>query len=141
MRKLFCVLLSFSLVGLIDSVYLTYEHYAKIIPPCTIGSLFDCGTVINSSYAYIFDIPVSVWGVVHYSILFLTIILFLIYKTNQWVRVFSFFSTLGFLFSTYFVYVQIIILKALCFYCILSAINSFIIFIFIVYIWMKKAHL
>lgn len=141
MRKIFIILLFFSLIGLTDASYLTYEHYAKIIPPCTIGSIFDCGTVINSSYAYIFNIPVSVWGVVHYSILSLLSIAFFIYKIKQLIRIFSMFSTLGLLFSIYFVYIQVIILKTLCFYCMLSAINSFIIFFLIVFIWIKKVPL
>jgi len=139
MKKMYFILLFLSLVGLADAGYLTYEYYAKIIPPCTIGSLFDCGTVIKSSYGYIFNIPVSLWGVVYYSILSFTDFVFLMHKKRQWIHIFSIVSVLGFLFSVYFVYVQIFILKALCFYCMLSAINSFIIFILIIYIWIKKA--
>lgn len=135
---MFFILLFLSLVGLADAGYLTYEHYAKIIPPCAIGSLFDCGTVIKSSYGYIFNIPVSVWGVAHYSVLFLTSAFFLMYKKAYWIWFFSFFSFIGFLFSIYFVYIQVIILKALCFYCMISAINSFIIFILTLCIWIKK---
>lgn len=141
MKKIGKVVLFFSLLGLADAGYLAYQHYTHIIPPCKIGSLFDCGTVLTSSYAYILNVPVSVWGILHYSILFFTSVLSFLHKNKIWFYFFSFFSLVGFLFSVYFVYIQIIILKTFCFYCMLSAINSFIIFILLLFIWVKKARL
>jgi uncharacterized membrane protein len=115
-----------SFIGFIDSVYLTVNHYFKTIPPCSVS---DCGVVLTSKYSTIFNIPVSLFGAIYYILLFILAVLsFEIRK--EIIRFVIVLTPLGFLISLYFVYVQIFILKELCFYCLISAFISTILFIF-----------
>ena len=121
-----------SLFGIIDAGYLTYEHFSQVIPPCTINRFFpiisDCGKVLRSSYSVIFGVPLAVFGVIQYSLLFIVLILLLKYKNKIITYWIIFQSMIGAIFSLYFVYIQLAILNSICLYCMLSAIISFTIF-------------
>src|SRR3989344_5185554 len=124
------ILLILSFVGIVDSVYLTYEHYAPsshII--CPEFSIIDCGKVIKGPYSEIYAIPLSILGLIFY--LFFFVLIFLIKKYQ--VRVFKYFailsSSFAFLFSIYLVYLQLFVIGAICIYCMLSALTSTSLFI------------
>ncbi len=123
------VLLTFS--GLFDSFYLTLKHYSKQIPPCTTGIFADCGAVLTSSYATIYGVPLALLGLFHYAVL--TVLVFLtLYTANKIFRRLLFvLSAVGFVFSLYLVFLQIVVIKALCQYCMLSALISFIFYIIV----------
>lgn len=134
MKKFFLLIL-FIVSGIIDAGYLTYEHYQQVIPPCTINRLLpiasDCGRVLRSSYSVMFGIPLALAGVFQYSILFIALIIFVVYRKKIIVYWLIVQSMIGTIFSLYFMYLQIVILKSICLYCTLSAIISFLIFILI----------
>lgn len=118
--------LSFSLLlillGIIDTLYLTWEHYANIVPPCPahsiLGSFIDCGKVLQSSYANIFGIPLPFLGVMYF------IFLLVIFKTKY----FKYMTIFGLLFSLYLFFIQIYILHAICIYCTLSGVINLLLF-------------
>lgn len=126
------LILLLSLSGLIDSAYLTWEHYNNVIPPCTINRflpiLSNCGEVLRSSYSVIFGIPLALTGIIQYGLISI-IVLLIIYKKNLlfcfWLICQAFIGALA---SLYFMYLQIIVIKSICFYCTLSAFISFTIF-------------
>jgi len=131
-RKIFFILLLLSILGLIDASYLTYEHYANIIPPCSINTFLpyfsDCGLVLRSTYSIIFGLPVALIGLIHYFIL--TLVIGLAVTTNKkhwWFWVF-FQSAAGALMSIYFMSVQFFIIKSFCIYCTFSALINFTLF-------------
>lgn len=126
-------------MGIIDASYLTYEHYANVIPPCTINRFLpffsDCGAVLRSKYAIMFGLPVALLGFIHYTIL--TIAIALAITTNKklwWFWVF-FQTAVGAIFSLYLMYLQFVIIKSLCIYCTLSALISFTLFI-LAFFWL-----
>lgn len=126
-------ILLLSLLGLADASYLTYEHYQKIIPPCVVSHflpaiILDCGKVLRSSYSVVFGVPLTTFGIVQYSLILIAIILFMIYKKKIYVYWLILQSMVGAIFSLYFMYVQIVILKSICAYCTASALISFTIF-------------
>ncbi|MEK7522550.1 MAG: quinone-dependent dihydroorotate dehydrogenase [Patescibacteria group bacterium] len=133
--KKFFILGLLSLLGIADAAYLTYEHYQQVIPPCTVNRLLpiasDCGRVLRSSYSVMFGIPLALAGVFQYSILFIALIIFIVYRKKIIVYWLIVQSMIGTIFSIYFMYLQIVILKSICLYCTLSAIISFLIFIII----------
>lgn len=139
-RKIFLLLLLLGIVGIINASYLAYEHYANIIPPCFINHSFpflsDCGLVLRSRYAVMLGISVAVLGLIHYIILTLFIGLAITSDKKIW-RFWLFFQTLiGAVFSIYLMYLQVFIIKNLCIYCTLSALNSFVLF-FLLYFWLE----
>jgi len=139
-RKIFFILLLLGIIGIIDSSYLTYEHYANVIPPCTVNNILpffnDCGQVLRSRYAVIFGVPLALLGLIHYTIL--TLVIGLAISTNKklwWFWLF-FQTAAGAFFSVYLMYLQLFVIKSLCLYCTLSALTSFILF-FLAFIWLE----
>ncbi len=122
-------LLLFTFIGIADAAYLTYEHYSNIIPPCVTGFAFiDCGKVLKSVYAQIGGIPLAILGIVHYATFCLWIVLNTI-KKNKYKWLIFIQAIIGFIASLGFVYLQVAVIKAICFYCMISAVNSLILFI------------
>ncbi|KKQ24387.1 MAG: dihydroorotate dehydrogenase 2, nonfunctional [Candidatus Roizmanbacteria bacterium GW2011_GWC1_37_12] len=142
MKKTFLSLILFlTLAGFIDSIYLTWEHFNNVLPPCSVNNLFpilsDCGKVLKSPYSVIFGIPLAVIGVIHYGLLTLAVLGVIIYKKrvfSYWVIIQSIFGALA---SLYFMYIQFAIIRSLCLYCTLSSLISFTILV-LVYIFLKK---
>lgn len=116
-----------SFIGFLDSVYLTVEHYLGLSLPCSI--LNGCEEVATSVYATIWNIPVALFGVIYYLTFFLLSILYLEVKSRNIINFIARFSVVGFLASAWFIYIQLFLIKALCFYCIISATTSTILFI------------
>lgn len=130
------ILILLAISGLADAVYLTFEHFQKVIPPCQVNRFLpiasDCGKVLTSVYSVMFGVPLSVIGIFQYFFLFIVLAILLFYRK----KFFSYWLILqtmtGGIFSLYFMYLQIGILKSICIYCTLSAIISLTVF-FIVY--------
>ena len=65
-----------SLVGLIDAVYLSISHYRVYTDIdhrsfCAISKAINCDTVSQSAYSIFLGVPVPVWGICGYLIVFL----------------------------------------------------------------------
>lgn len=116
-----------SFLGFIDSSYLTVKHFLATAPSCAI---FDgCDVVTTSDYSEIMAIPVAMMGMFFYVTIFLLVIAYLDSKREGFLRLTSYLSIAGLLASVWFTYVQAFILEAYCFYCLLSAIGSAILFV------------
>jgi len=140
MKKIILILLI--LFGIADATYLTIEHYSQLIPPCTVNRLLpiasDCSIVLRSSYSVVFGVPLAVFGIIQYSSLLIAIILLVIFKKkiiSYWIILQS---IVGAIFSMYFMFIQIVILKSICLYCTLSALISFAILFFVFNIFYKE---
>lgn len=124
MTKIWFLLLS--LIGLGDSFYLALKHFQPVNPleKCGItgGS---CDLVLRSSYSEIFGIPLAVIGVLYYLIM---LVAFLVYNQKA-KRIASATSLVGFVASLYFVYIQLVVIGAICEYCMLSAVVSTLLFV------------
>ena len=140
--KRYFFLILFSILGIIDAAYLTFEHYQQIIPPCTVNRLFpmasDCGVVLRSSYAVMFGVPIALIGVFQYSFLLIAVIVLIFSRKKILAYWIILQSLIGAVFSLYFMYVQLVILKNICFYCTFSALISFIIFFLVSKIFVKE---
>lgn len=120
------VLVFLAVVGFADATYLTVEHFANAIPPCTIHG---CETVLSSAYSYIFGIPVALLGSLYYFVL---LVIYLLYFEAKDVRALNFalhLSVLGLICDIWFVSLQAFIIHAWCQYCLLSAAVSTAIFV------------
>lgn len=116
-----------SIIGLIDSLYLTWLKVGKDDIQCLGG----CDIVNSSEYSVVFGIPIAIYGAVAYF----TILLLLILKTeNPFINDYSglivfVISLLGVLYSAYLTYIELFILHAVCPYCVISAIVLFLLLI------------
>jgi uncharacterized membrane protein len=112
----------FSLIGLIDSGYLSILKLSNNEVKCIAG-LGNCDAVNSSSYSVLGGIPVAYLGFISYLIV-IGLILFVM-KGNKEIPVATYglfgVTFFGFLFSGYLTYVELGILHAVCFFCLISA--------------------
>lgn len=114
------ILLAF--LGLLDSIYLVWVKYTGAYALC--GPIGNCESVNTSQYSEIFGIPISLLGAGTYAII---IVLLLLENRGQfWAEFGSMIvfgmSLIGVLYSIYLTYIEIAVLKAICPYCVISAI-------------------
>ena len=109
-------------LGLLDSIYLVWVKYTGAYALC--GPIGDCESVNSSQYSEIFGIPIALLGAGAYMVM---IVLLLLENRDQvWAEfgpmiVFGM-SLIGVLYSIYLTYLEVAVLKAICPYCVISAI-------------------
>jgi len=121
-----------SFLGFLDATYLATEHFLGRIPKCSI--IEGCGAVTTSQYATIGSIPIALLGSFFYLSIFILTIIYLDTKKESYIILASRIPIAGFFTSLYLVYLQIFILKAICLYCMGSAICSTLLFLLGIYI-------
>ncbi len=113
------IILALSVLGIGLSGYLTYLYYIKAQATfCLAGS--GCDTVRESSYSAILGIPIAVFGVIGYLFIFIVSLISIQYRT-RWLLLY-FASLAGFAFSSYLTYIELFVIKAVCPYCVASAV-------------------
>lgn len=116
--------------GLVNAGYLTYKHYFEKKPlVCPIGH--DCNAVVESRWGNIFGIRNEILGVAYYSAM-----LFFGIASVCWPNLLTFLpslviiaASLGLVFSIFLTLVQKFAIKDYCFYCLISAVISLLLFI------------
>lgn len=111
-----------SFIGFSDATYLTVEHFLG--NPITCSVLGGCLTVTSSSYATIGRIPVALLGSLYYAAVFILSVAYFDTKRREVLTLLAFVPIAGFLASLWFVYLQFFVIKAICLYCMISAISS-----------------
>lgn len=130
----FLISLFLAMLGFFDARYLTLVHYKKVILVCQQLPLFvDCGKVLQSSYSTMFGVPLAVFGLINYSILVIFILLTFITKKRFFQYWLIIQTTIGFVASLYFMFLQIFIIKSLCLYCTISALISTCLFFIVIF--------
>lgn len=127
MKILLALFLLASFIGFLDATYLTVEHYNKGILPCYIFE--GCDQVTASRYSTVGNIPIALFGAIYYLVIFISTILFFDTKYKPILYILILLPIFGFLFSLWFMYLQIFVIKAICFYCVISATTSTALFI------------
>ncbi|MHB8657194.1 MAG: vitamin K epoxide reductase family protein [Solirubrobacteraceae bacterium] len=115
-RRLSVAILVLCLLGIGDAGYLTYVHYAGLKVLCL--SSGGCETVQASRYAKLDGVPVAVLGLAGY----LTILAALAIRAELARAVAFGVALIGFLFSMYLTYRELFTIKAICQWCVGSAV-------------------
>ena len=115
-----------SLIGLVDSIYLTVHHYTAEPVPCSL--LEGCEQVLTSSYAEIAGIPLAGFGAAAYFAAFSLALMTAFGDRRMW-RIFGVHVTLMSIVSAWLVYVQAAVIGAFCQFCLLSAATTLTLFI------------
>ena len=119
------------IIELVLSFYIYYS-ISTHMPFCIIGK--GCDAVQNSYYGNIFGMQVSLFGTIAFALLF--ILYLYAHKSYKRYRFFLACTSIGALFSLYFLYLQISIIKSICSSCVI--IDGLMIFIFV---WSLKEFL
>ena len=134
-NKLIYFIAGASLIGFLDSLYLSASHYSQSIH-CSVIS--GCQEVLASPYSEIMGIPIAFGGVIFYLFILINALLYLD-NQNKWsFKALVYIPIFGFLFSLYLTYLQIFVIGSVCQYCLLSALSSTFIFITGIILLKKK---
>ena len=120
-------ILAVSFIGFFDAAYLTVQHYQQGIVPCIVFE--GCEEVLASKYAQVGGIPTSLIGAIYYLAIFISTLLFVDRKNPFALKVIGYLPIAGFTVSLFLVYLQIFVIKAICTYCVVSAVSSTILFV------------
>lgn len=131
-------LLVLSFLGLADSWYLANAAITKTALVCNISGLEGCNVVAQSAYSHIFGIPLGIYGVVFYIILFILGGLLYLAPKRFIYFIITFLGTIGLIASIIFMVLQFFVIKALCVYCLGSAVIS--VLVFVVAVWLLWRH-
>ena len=117
-------------IGLVDSLYLIWIKIANDKAYCLQG-VGDCWTVNTSKYSEVFGIPIAVFGVLGFLLILLVFLLenripFL--RSNAIMILFGMTLT-GILYSAYLTYLELFVIRAICPFCVVSAVCMTFLFV------------
>jgi uncharacterized membrane protein len=121
--------LGLTVLGLAVSAYLAWIKLTGSTAAC--GPIGDCESVNNSRYAEIGGVPIALFGMAGY--LALLVVLAIDRRQgalSEIARLAAFgVSLVGTLYSAYLTYIEVAVLKAICPYCVVSAVAMTLILI------------
>ncbi len=125
-------LIAATLVGIADTLYLSYFAYLNIVPGCAIGG---CEIVLTSEYSKFLGVPLAYLGLVYYAyMLCLAVLISLEPNSKVLARAAVLYSGVGLLLSLIFeFYIQAVLIGAMCLYCGISALTT--LFLFGIALW------
>ena len=126
-RGLVWAFIIISFLGFLDATFLTAEHYFGTLLNCPFFS--GCERVTTSPYAVIGGIPVALIGVIYYLLIFILSVAYFDTKQKRALIFAIYLTPLGLIASLWFLYLQIFVIKALCFYCLISTTTSILLFV------------
>lgn len=108
------------IVAMAVSGYLSYLKAAQVDAVCVAGGVFDCGTVLNSRYSEIADIPIAWLG---FALNAVVLSLILLKPRIAFLRDYGTLIIFGlvlfaFIFSMWLIYVQAFLISAYCPWCL-----------------------
>ena len=129
-RRLKTATIVVSFIGLVDSLYLTWVKLSNNTAACLPG-IGNCEAVNTSRYSEVFGIPVALLGAIAYLILLGIVLL---EDKIDWVNLYSRMGVFGLtfaglLYSAYLTYLEIAVIRAVCPFCVISAVCILILFV------------
>ena len=119
------VMLALTVIGISDAMYVAYGSYRGTQLWCPI--LDGCNTVVNSPYSRVLGMPMSYFGFIYYLFMFGLAARLAYEPASKSLRFrVVLYAALGAVSSAYFIYLQLGLIQAICSYCIISAIVSFL---------------
>lgn len=106
-----------ALAGLAIAGYLTWVHYAGLSPVC-VGGGGSCERVQTSEWADLAGVPVALLGLIGYVLVLLTLAL----PDELGRMAAAFVALVGFGFSAWLTYVELVKIDAVCQWCVASAV-------------------
>ncbi len=128
-RVVWTAILILSALGILIAGYLTYVHIAQAKPYC--AGLGDCERVNTGPYSQIAGIPVALLGLLAYITLFGASLIILRGGPGAEMATLAVFglALFGVLFSGYLTYLELFVIRAICPWCVASAVTITLIFL------------
>ena len=128
-RTLALLILLLAFFGMADAAYLATHAFSGEPLICDIGSLSGCTIVASSTYSVLFGVPLAVYGVVFYALVFVLAALELVFFNALLRRLLQGAAVVGAIAGIVFTFIQVYLINALCIYCLMSAVVSFLILV------------
>lgn len=120
--------LVFSFIGLADAWYLGNAGLNNAPVACDIAVLNGCDSVLSSPYAHFIGIPLGVYGALFYAAVFMLAAIALILPGRHVYMPLFYLTSIGAGISLILAVIQVTLIKALCVYCLISGLTSFVLF-------------
>ena len=130
-----------AILGALDTAYLTLVETGVFKEAvCPTGGVINCQAVLSSSYAWLFGVPLSLFGFLAYTAIAVFAFAPQLVKSSDnkdfrrqvddwsWLLMFAG-STAMVVFSGYLVYLMSVVIGAFCIYCLVSAFCSIALFV------------
>lgn len=128
MKALGIISLVLSIAGIAVAGYLTYVHYNVGALVCGVG---DCEIVQSSKYSQMFGIPIAIFGLLMYLAILALIIVR--YTMEEWSDLAStgilVLLIAGTIYAAYLTYLELEVIRAICQWCVISAILTVLLLI------------
>lgn len=114
-----------ALAGIFVALYLTLTRLGVIGGGALVCAVGSCDIVNASRWATFLGLPVAVWGLGYYVVTFATAIVSLQERfahSMQLSRALLFLGATGFLFSAWLTYLELFVIRAICQWCVVSAV-------------------
>lgn len=119
-----------SLIGIVIAIYVTQSFIRKTGIVCVTSG---CELVRKSPASYLFgSIPVPAVGLVGYTALTLLAFLRTAKRKSWMLNTMLGVATFGVLFVSWFTYVELTVIKGVCTWCAISAVNMIVIFLLLI---------
>ncbi len=124
------LMLVFAVIGMAIASYDVigiYNNWLLWCPPPIDG----CNTVAYSPDGRIFGVPIGVYGLIFYFIMIVLAVLLAFFRSSYRLRLIGLlYAVTGVLFSIYFFYLDLALIRAFCIYCLISAILTVLLLIY-----------
>lgn len=130
-KNYFMFLAIISILGILISGYLTYDHYNDT-GFCLSTEEDSCSKVTQSEYSHIFSIPIALFGLVAYLLIFIFSIMHLSGNIKKSRRLFNIFIVYAFLalgYSIFLFYISLFVFGTICMFCFSLYVLNFLIFL------------
>ena len=134
-RQYILLLFLIAILGFLLSLYLTKHHYDLNKGFCDISSTLSCSLVNTSVYSEWFHIPVALFGVLWFLVLF--ILVALLYQRKRIEGILLLWAVLGIASLIYFIRAEVL-LGAVCPYCTVVHVLVMIAFVFSLVLYRKR---
>lgn len=113
-----------------DAWYLSMSALTDTALSCDLGAVLDgCNIVAKSEFSHFFGLPLAMYGVAFFAVVFVIASIQLITPHKTLFRLLYALGVLGSAASIVFLFIQVAVIKALCIYCIASAVIAFLIWL------------
>lgn len=117
------LLFTLAAIGISEAVYLVRQRLTARVPVCPLGE--SCLAVLKSNYNHLLGVPNDVLGLIFYvlSAVLFALLVIGVGPVIWWIWIVRLALAGAFLMSLVFVFIQWRIIKAWCFWCLMSALT------------------
>jgi uncharacterized membrane protein len=135
-KRAFILVAIIAALGTVNAGYLAWTALVGVAPTCNF--IHGCDVVAASPYSQIFGIPLALFGVFFYLSIFSFSIWRVFVSTAPAIWYILLLSTVGFILSLYFLYLQAFVIEAFCEYCLFSLLDATVLFTLSFYLWKRQ---